>query len=233
MLLCCLCAWLRLMFDSFFFFFFFLAHKKTGCRLTLRHSIHTFFMRFHFSFWFPYRHQHTYLTDGRRFVSFFFVVVFFLKETFASSGNFPLQAMHWICVQMWDIQAMHHSCSFTSKSKEVYLHFHHIKIPPVLPLLHTTLHCACLSPPVLSTPQTTVKARETFKNFFFLFFFFNCVSLLAQSGTGWALCVPFFQVYFNPHRRKRRSWSKFKVTSADPYKKFFISVENHKKTFPR
>ena len=100
----------------------------------------------------------------------------------------------------------------------------------------TTLHCAFLSPPVLSTRQTTVKARETFKNFFFsfFFFFFNCVSLLAQSGTGWALCAPFFQVYFNPHRRKRRSWSKFKVTSADPYKKFFISVENHKKKpFPR
>lgn len=119
----------------------------------------------------------THIPDGWK--SFlFFCFVFFLKERFASSsGNFPSQAMHWICVQMWDMQAMHHSCSFTSKSKEVYLHFHHIKIPPVLPLLHTTVHCACPSPPVLSTRQTTVKARETFKNFFFLFFFSLIVCL--------------------------------------------------------
>lgn len=80
---------------------------------------------------------------------------------------------------------MHHSCSFTSKSKEVYLHFHHIKIPPVLPLLHTTVHCACPSPPVLSTRQTTVKARETFKNFFFLFFF-SLIVCLSQLRVGQA-----------------------------------------------
>lgn len=40
--------------------------------------------------------------------------------------------------------------------------------------------------------------------------------------------MPFFQVYFNSHHRKRRSWSKFKVTSADPYKKFFISLKTKK-----
>lgn len=40
--------------------------------------------------------------------------------------------------------------------------------------------------------------------------------------------MPFFQVYFNSHHRKRRSWSKFKVTSADPYKKFFISLKKKK-----
>lgn len=57
-----------------------------------------------------------------------------------------------------------------------------------------------------------------------------CVSQL-KAGLP-ARCVPFFQVCFNPHHRKRRSWSKFKVTSADRYKKFFISLEDHK-TLPR
>lgn len=40
--------------------------------------------------------------------------------------------------------------------------------------------------------------------------------------------VPFFQDYFYPLHRKRRIWSKFKVTFTDLSKKFFISPENHK-----
>lgn len=183
-------------------------------------------MRFHFLFWFPYRHQHTYLTDGSRFCFFDLLP---LLATFHHKRCTESACKCGICRPC--TTAAH---SRPSQRKFTYIfttlrsHQSSRSFTRLFTVPAPALRCS------LRDKQRWRRGKRLKTFFFFFFFFFNCVSLLAQSGTGWALCVPFFQVYFNPHRRKRRSWSKFKVTSADPYKKFFISVENHpKKTFPR
>lgn len=143
---------------------------------------------------FPYSNTHsqTQLIEGSHI---------FLKQGFGSfTGNFPSQACTESAFKQGHAGPIHHSCSFEYKLKEVYLHFHHIKNPTSIPVpsyKHTFL-CNLSSLGALYATNHGGRRGKRLKKLLKL-----CLSLLRVGQAE--RCVPFFQVYFNPHHRKRRS----------------------------
>lgn len=148
------------------------------------------------------------------FRSRYFVSTTTLKHQFVASfssfpGSFQFEACAKQAGAVGNIEARSHSCLVIRKLTHIFTEF---KPPKYSISRHST------TVGLSSAPGMT--QRGTWKSF------------SNEHSSAWdrpsGPCAPFFRVFFHPRYKKRRSGSKFKVTSADPQKQLFICLENHK-----